>query len=470
MKIIIVGAGISGLASYLNLKKFLPEPLSGEPHTIIIYESHQPSKDDAGNPTSDISAGGGLGVSPNGISELEKLDPELRDAVVAQGFPTRGMQMRNSWGWILGCVDTSYSGSGKLQQTVMSRRQGIWKCLKDKVPSDALITGRKVTGVRRGENGKSTVVFADGQTDSADVVIGADGVKSVIKDFVVGDGYQPHYEGLAGVGGWMPSSKLPSQPENCIWKAPNAPVVMTFGAEGFFGYSPADSGKKLSDAEFALPEYGSEAMWWSSFEETEEPKDTKNFDKNLIREQLIERHKNWKDPVVQDCIRNAEISLFLPSWVTPELPKWHNDGVVLIGDAAHALPTSSGQGVSQCLEDAHALSYLLAHYLRSSYVKTTQDTPALTEAEAVELAARKYTTMRKPRVKRILHQAQRMAGFKKKQGVIGQWFTYLFLKILFKFMPASWQNYLYTYDVEAEAQRVIGMADEEYAKAYAASL
>ncbi|KAI9868531.1 MAG: hypothetical protein M1813_005975 [Trichoglossum hirsutum] len=469
MKIIIVGAGISGLASYLNLKKLLPEPPSGEPHTIVIYESHQATKDDAGNPTSEISAGGGLGVSPNGMSELEKLDPELRDAVVAQGFPTRGMQMKNSWGWILGWVGTSSSASGKLQATVMSRRQGIWQCLKGKVPSEVLVTGRKVTGVKSGEAGKSSVVFADGQTDSADLVIGADGVKSVVKEFVVGNGYQPQYEGLAGVGGWMPCSQLPPQPEGYVWKAPNAPVVMTFGAEGFFGYSPASSGKKLSDAEFALPEYGPEAMWWSSFEETEEPKDIKNFDKNLIREQLIERHKGWKDPVVQDCINNADISLFLPSWVTPKLPKWHNDGVILIGDAAHALPTSSGQGVSQCLEDAHALGYLLAHYLRSSYVPAS-DTPALTETEAVELAAKKYTTMRKPRVEYILQQAQKMAGFKKKKGVIGQWFTYLFLKILFKVMPASWQNYLYTYNVEEEAKKVIAMADEEYAKAYAASV
>jgi hypothetical protein len=37
-------------------------------------------------------------------------------------------------------------------------------------------------------------------------------------------------------------------------------------------------------------------------------------------------------------------------------------------------------------------------------------------------------------------------------------------------MPASWQNYLYTYNVEEEAKKVIAMADEEYAKAYAASV
>jgi 2-polyprenyl-6-methoxyphenol hydroxylase-like FAD-dependent oxidoreductase len=133
----------------------------------------------------------------------------------------------------------------------------------------------------------------------------------------------------------MPCSQLPPQPENGVWKAPNAPVVMTFGAEGFFGYSPASSGKKISDAGRALPEYGPEAMWWSTFEETEEPKDTKNFDKNIIREQLIERHKDWKDPVVQHCINNAEISLLVPAWITPKLPKWHTNGVILIGDAAH---------------------------------------------------------------------------------------------------------------------------------------
>jgi 2-polyprenyl-6-methoxyphenol hydroxylase-like FAD-dependent oxidoreductase len=194
MKIIIVGAGISGLATYLNLKKFLPEPPSGGPHTVTIYESHQTAKDDAGNLIPEIGIGGGLGVAPNGLSELGKLDPEIKNAVVAQGFPTNSFQIKNAWGWTLGCVGASSSSSGAPQSTVMSRRQGIWACLKAKVPDDVLIGRRKVTEVKRGEDGKLTIVFADGQTDSADIVIGADGVKSVVKKFVVGDAYPPQYE------------------------------------------------------------------------------------------------------------------------------------------------------------------------------------------------------------------------------------------------------------------------------------
>ncbi|KAI9774156.1 MAG: hypothetical protein M1840_005249 [Geoglossum simile] len=476
MKIIIVGAGISGLSTYLNLKKFLPEPPSGGHHTITIYESHQPAKDDAGNAIPEISLGGGLGVGPNGLSELEKLDPELKDAVIAQGFPTRGFRMKNAWDWTLGWTSTCSSASGTPQPTVMSRRQGVWDCLKTKVPDNVLIACRKVSRVKRGENGKPTVVFADGQIDSADVVIGADGVKSVVKEFVVGDGYPPHYEqvfelpeGLIGIGGWIPCSELPPQPEGGIWKPPNAPVVMTFGAHGFFGYGPACSGRKLSDAEDAHPAYGSEAMWWSTFEEAEVPMDTKSYDKGLIRQQLIERHGKWKDPVIQYCINNAEMSLLLPKWITPKLPKWHADGVILVGDAAHALPSTSGQGVSQCLEDAHALCYLLAHYLRESYAPTS-NTPAPTETEAVELAAQKYTTMRKPRVEHILHQAQKMGDMKKKKGIFEEWFMYLFLIVLFKVMPASWQNYLYAYDVEREAEKAIGMTDDAYTKVYSASL
>jgi len=117
---------------------------------------------------------------------------------------------------------------------------------------------------------------------------------------------------------------------------------MTFGAQGFFGYGPACSGGKLSDAEHAHPAYGSEAMWWSTYEEAEVPTDAKKYDKSLIRQQLIERHGNWKDPVIQYCINNAEIALVLPTWITPKLPAWHADGVILIGDAAHgaSLPLS----------------------------------------------------------------------------------------------------------------------------------
>ena len=194
MKIIIVGGGISGLATYLNFKKFLPESPSGEPHTITIYESHQTARDDAGNPIPEIGIGGGLGVAPNGLSELEKLDPEIKDAVVAQGFPSHAFQMKNAWGWTLGYLRAGPSSSGTPQSMVMSRRQGIWACLKAKVPDDVLIGRRKATRVERVKEGKFTVFFADGPTDTADIVIGADGVKSVVKQFVVGDAYPAQYE------------------------------------------------------------------------------------------------------------------------------------------------------------------------------------------------------------------------------------------------------------------------------------
>lgn len=79
MKIIIVGAGISGLSTYLHLRKHLPNPDS---HTITIYESHQArSKLPSANSTASEHAnlnldtlsestaivGGGLGISPNGM-------------------------------------------------------------------------------------------------------------------------------------------------------------------------------------------------------------------------------------------------------------------------------------------------------------------------------------------------------------------------------------------------------------------
>lgn len=62
-------------------------------------------------------------------------------------------------------------------------------------------------------------------------------------------------------------------------------------------------------------------------------------------------------------IQFLHVESMYPIWTLP-LPTWEQDGVVLIRNAAHALPSSSGQFSSQALEDGEAFVLFLAHYLR----------------------------------------------------------------------------------------------------------
>lgn len=48
-------------------------------------------------------------------------------------------------------------------------------------------------------------------------------------------------------------------------------------------------------------------------------------------------------------------------YVIPDLPTWHTNRVLVIGDAAHCIPPYSGQGTAQALEDAGYLARLLSN-------------------------------------------------------------------------------------------------------------
>jgi 2-polyprenyl-6-methoxyphenol hydroxylase-like FAD-dependent oxidoreductase len=91
MKIIIVGAGISGLATYLFLKRHLPFPDS---HEIHIYEKRHISE----------QQGAGVGVSANGLQVLKDLG--LLDKVLHDGSVCNFFSIHSANGWPLANLRT----------------------------------------------------------------------------------------------------------------------------------------------------------------------------------------------------------------------------------------------------------------------------------------------------------------------------------------------------------------------------
>lgn len=149
---------------------------------------------------------------------------------------------------------------------------------------------------------------------------------------------------------------------------------MTFGPRGFFGYSLC-----APDQETTID---TDIQWWSIYESATPPsRDEAHVD---IRNQLLERHGPWKSPydspdspVYQSIInlgcgsakhpeQRNETLLILPRYITPRIPQWCSSSgsgkIILLGDAAHAMPPDSGQGVSCAAEDAVAIGLLLKHY------------------------------------------------------------------------------------------------------------
>lgn len=106
---------------------------------------------------------------------------------------------------------------------------------------------------------------------------------------------------------------------------------VVFGANGFFGYSYTGAQSASSHQQDEL------GVWWSTYSLEKCPDDWRNIDKQDAKKQLQERHSSWKNQTIQNIIRDVEIDSVYPTFTTPLLPTWGRNGLVLIGDAAHAL-------------------------------------------------------------------------------------------------------------------------------------
>lgn len=205
-----------------------------------------------------------------------------------------------------------------------------------------------------------------------------------------------------------------------------------FGRNGFFGYFFSESAtyEKHRDSPYHVSEPGESLAWWSTYE-IEKCPDRKTLDMADVTHQLRERHAQWKDPVVQKILQSLHVENMYPTWTSPPLPTWERDGVVLVGDAAHALPPTSGQGSSQALEDVEAFALLLGHYLGKEDYDRESVTPA-DQKRAIKAAAAKYMALREPRVTAILENALKMQNTKRDMSVWQEYLMYAFMKVMGK--------------------------------------
>jgi len=326
MQIAIIGGGISGLSLYLWLQKL--ELTTA--HSVTIYEARSAtpvtSEDNPGNnQTSNASfIGGALGFSPIGLRVLRRLDPELEQEILRTGHWMDRWRMSNARGWFLGETQVAERGGG-----VLVGRVAFWRCLRRRVADFAIVGYKKVVEVVPSDaraGGRCKVVFEDGEQIEADLVAGCDGVWSRVRKAVLGEEVKPIYQGLTGVGGFVRSDKLEG--------VENGEMNVVFGANGFFGYG-------YSSSEATDPrKHGSEAAWWSTYSLAECPTDWRRIDRDDAKRQLAERHRDWKNPVVQRITEKVEVDSVYPTFTTPDLATWENGGCVILGDAAHALQPS----------------------------------------------------------------------------------------------------------------------------------
>jgi len=186
MKALVVGCGIAGSVTAVALKRVGID--------AAVYEAYDRSAD---------GVGAYLSLTTNGLAVLGELG--LLDDVVARGFTTPRVNVFTHDGKALGSL--SYGAplpDGTQAQTL--RRHEVYQVLRDAAERAGVRVayGKRLVGAETGADGV-TATFADGTIEQADVLVGADGLRSAVRPIVDPEAPSIRYTGLTETGRrWLP--------------------------------------------------------------------------------------------------------------------------------------------------------------------------------------------------------------------------------------------------------------------------
>jgi salicylate hydroxylase len=188
------------------------------------------------------------------------------------------------------------------------------------------------------DDGRSVrLEFANGRVEHADVVVGADGVRSTVRRWVTGAD-DAVYSGTSAFRGIVPTENLPSLPDPHaiqFWMGPDAHLLH---------YAIGGAGELVNF--FAVVE--TPRIWLSEASITEVHEDVP-----------VASFRGWH-PAVVEMIRAAASPVRWGLFTVRPLLRWHRGRVVVLGDAAHGMLPHHGQGANTSIEDAFTLAALLA--------------------------------------------------------------------------------------------------------------
>lgn len=344
--VVIVGGGIGGLSTALALH-----------HVNIPVQVYEKA-------SRFTEVGAGVNLSPNSVRVLDHagVGPEL----MRQGTPTFALASLMRFD---GAPVCPLSGPGARAM----HRADLIDLLVKALPPDSLHVNKRCTGFRQdGDHAK--VVFSDGTTATADVVIAADGIRSVLREYVA-PGYSPVSSGYAVYRGLIYHKEHSRWPEliNQIWMGHGRHLVV-------------------------FPVRGERAIthvWFVPRQDaTADPSRAED-----VKAVLRDHFSGW-NPLVQSIIEEVTPCLRLEVFDLDPVPLWTRGRLALIGDAAHAMQPHLAQGANQAIEDAGALAVILAH---ANY-------------DDVPTALRQYEGVRKERATRIQRASREQGLFYDSNG------------------------------------------------------
>ncbi|WP_225839285.1 FAD-dependent monooxygenase [Streptomyces sp. NK08204] len=345
MRVAVAGAGIAGLALASALHRAGVE--------CHLYEQ-------AGRLA---EVGAGVQLAPNATRLLRRLG--LRDRLRTVAVTPQAIEMRR---WDDGTLlqRTALGGSchsrfGAPYYTV--HRADLHSSLLSLVPPEQVHLDARCVAVTQ-DTDEARLHLSDGTTVAADLVVGADGIHSVVREQIVTD--QPKYSGQTIYRGLVPAERVPhllSEPRVQLWFGPDQHCVCY----------PVSAGRQVSFGATVTASDWQEESWSARGDVAE----------------LAAAYAGWHE----DVARLIDAADTVSRWALHDresIDRLSSGRVAVIGDAAHPMLPFQAQGANQAIEDAVVLAACLAHV-----------TPARLSG-----ALRRYEQHRLPRTARIQRQSR----------------------------------------------------------------
>lgn len=330
-EIAVIGAGLGGLAVAVALRKL--------GFNVQVYEKAQDFR----------PVGAGFGLFPNGLNFLEAIEPGIVETIKKSGCEVSKTVVKNTQGEIIR-TNPGSRYKDKYGQPLIS----VWwwrlqQILASLLPPESIHLNHRCIGFEQDEQCVS-IYFENGKQVKADLLIGADGINSAVREALIGDGKPRYLNSLS----WRAVINFPQK-------------VINPGEIGFV---------KGNQGFMFLINVGDEYISWvyrqlsADFSLSQNPTESKS----RVLEQLADWEKSLRALV--EATSSAQI---VQTPICDRLPlnSWSYGRVTLLGDAAHPMSPSIGQGANSTFEDAYQLA------LCCSQASTLQE--ALTAYEQIRV-------------------------------------------------------------------------------------
>lgn len=310
-KVIVIGAGIGGLSAAVTLRRVGID--------VEVYE-RAPEL---------LAAGSGLSVMSNAIAALDTLDIDL--GLEKRGQVIESFTIRDARGSVIRDLPFPAVCRKVGTPSVCISRSDLQQALLDACGDTPIHLGHTVTGFEHDARGVR-VSFDGGRTAEGDILVGADGFRSTVRAQLAGidDARDSGYVCWLGI--------VPFEHE----RFPTGCVGHYWGSGQRFGLIDIGGGR---------------AYWWG----TKNMPAEESADWRGGKAKVLAAYDGWADEVraVIEATPEGDI-LAMPSRDRPFLERWGTGPVTLLGDAAHPMLTSLGQGAAMAIEDAVVLATSLA--------------------------------------------------------------------------------------------------------------